>query len=105
MEVEELNALGMIWDKRGAQWECGYAAAERYFREHGNLEVPSGYTAADGMCLGTWISNQRGAYLGTKRGAAPLTAEQVRKLDAIGMVWEVHRSRKKENRGECAAPA
>ncbi len=55
--------------------------------EHGNLEVPAKYCARDGKKLGVWIQNQKQAYAG-KKGAAGLTAEQVKKLMELGLEFK-----------------
>ncbi len=86
-QKEQAEALGMIWDKRGYRWEVNYRNAEAYWREHGNLEAPKSYRAADGSGLGVWLDNQRQTYAGTKKNAAPLSERQIRRLEAIGMRW------------------
>ena len=63
-----------------------FAAAERYYREHGDLLVPRGYQTEDGLRLGVWISNQRSKRKRLVRGR--LTDDQVQRLSSIGMVWD-----------------
>ncbi len=84
--IQKLDELGMIWDVLDYYWERNYAAACRYYLEHRNLDVPSGYVAKDGIRLGAWICRLRALRAGTAKGTPP-TEEQVRRLDAIGMVW------------------
>jgi hypothetical protein len=82
-----LDALGMIWDKRGQQWDVSYRAAVTYYETHGDLRVPHNYRTDDGITLGVWIANQRSIYAGKKRGAAPLTRQREELLNNIGMIW------------------
>ncbi len=59
-QVERLNAIGMRW--QGAQevaWESNFAEAERYFKTHGDLDVPADYVTEDGCRLGRWLRRQR----------------------------------------------
>ncbi|MCD7761789.1 MAG: Helicase associated domain protein [Lachnospiraceae bacterium] len=84
--IQKLNDLGMIWDVLDYYWERNYAAACQYYLDHRNLNVPAGYVTEDGIRLGTWIYRIRALRAGTAKGTPP-TEEQVKRLDAIGMVW------------------
>lgn len=89
-QVGMLDGIGMVWESPDA-WEIGFAHAEDYFREMGNLAVPNAYLCEDGYRLGKWISNQRYAYGGVaKRG---LSQRQRERLEAIGMQWSVKQGR------------
>ena len=83
--VKLLEKIGMVWEKPDS-WEIRYALAEKYYEEHGDLNVPSGYKA-DGVWLGRWLYEQRQIYIG-KRPGKRLTGDQVDRLNSIGMVWE-----------------
>lgn len=63
-----------------------YEIAKKYYDEHGDLLVPTNYVDSEGHTLGRWIANTRACYKDPKRGT-PITAEQVEKLEKIGMVW------------------
>ena len=78
-----LGAIGMDW-KPLLTWDEMYGYATDYFYENGNLQILSNYVTPNGITLGTWICNQRERYKKKK-----LTAEQVSKLNAIGMIWSV----------------
>lgn len=80
----QLDALGMVWQKPDP-WEVRYAAAKAYFIEHGDLNMPAQYKA-NGMWIAKWLNEQRQIYCGNRPGKS-LTAEQVRRLEAIGMTW------------------
>lgn len=81
--IAALDKLGMVWDARQTQWERQYQAALAYYREHGHLRVGKGFVTRDGICLGTWIQMVRQCYKQKK-----LTAGQIKRLEAIGMVWD-----------------
>ncbi|MER6775302.1 Helicase associated domain protein [Streptomyces bacillaris] len=51
--VAELDALGMIWDKREAAWRSHLAAAADHHRTYGHLAVPATTP------LGAWLAEQR----------------------------------------------
>lgn len=84
--IARLEGIGMCWDPFSYQWEENYLEAARYYKEHGDLKVPKGYVSANGLKLHFWISRLRRL----KRGAVDggLTAEQIDRLERIGMVWE-----------------
>lgn len=65
------------------QWEAKYQEAKEVFLKTGSLKV-TGKSK-----LACWISHQRGRY---KQQRIALTADQIRKLEEIGMVWEPHKS-------------
>ncbi|MCD7883752.1 MAG: Helicase associated domain protein [Lachnospiraceae bacterium] len=85
--IQKLNDLGMTWDMLDYFWERNYTAAASYYREHRDLNVPAGYVTEEGIRLGTWVYRLRALRAGTAKGTPP-TEEQVRRLDAIGMVWK-----------------
>ena len=81
--IERLESIGIIWDMQDSRWEEYYRAAHLYFQEHGDLRIAPGYVAPDGICLGTWIQRLRQWYKQKK-----LTAEQIKQLEDIGMIWD-----------------
>ena len=86
-QIEKLDAVGMVWE-RPDPWENGFAHAERYYWEHGDLLVPAGYVCNDGFDLYKWISNQRNNHNNPSR-YHQLTSAQSARLEGIGMVWYV----------------
>lgn len=86
--IAKLDAIGMVWENRlDLAWERGFAAAVEYYAKNGNLNVTAQYTTADGYKLGMWIVNQRQTKANNK--SCTLTPERIRRLDEIGMVWDV----------------
>ncbi len=69
-----------------ASWECMFEEAQKYYAENGDLDVSKRYITEDGYTLGLWVNTQRRVYSGKANGI--LTAEQIRKLEAIGMCWD-----------------
>lgn len=84
-QQKQLDELGMVWVKPNS-WEVRYALAKRYYEEHGDLNIPPKYKT-DGIWLSKWVNEQRQIYIGN-RGKKKLTEEQIKRLEAIGMVWE-----------------
>ncbi len=91
--IDELNAIGMIWDVPDYLWEQNFAAAMRYHQKHGNLDVPATYVGEDGTRLGAWLCGMRRARADKNYR---ISDEQIAKLDSLGMVWESANSRKWE---------
>lgn len=86
-QIEQLNAIGMIWENRQElRWEKSYALAKAYYEQNGNLDVPANYVTNDGFQLGHWLANQRQLRSGLNRRKR-LSPERIAKLDALKMVW------------------
>ena len=85
--IEKLDRLGMVWEARDYRWEMNFQACEAYCRKFGNLNIPADYVSEDGLKIGSWLRRQRRIYCGTGAGA-PLTQEQIRQLESIGMSWQ-----------------
>ena len=88
--IDEVRDCRVLFEKLNdtltSSWELMYKHVKEYYQEIGDLEVPARYLTTDGYSLGKWIFNQRGIRKGTIEGT--LTEEQIKKLDAIGMVWD-----------------
>lgn len=83
-QMQRLKAIGFFDSaSRNKSWEENYLAAKRYYEAVGNVEIPHDYVSGDGVWLGRWVDEQRRSM---RRGA--LTAEQIKRLDAIGMRWD-----------------
>ncbi len=75
-----LDELGMIWEnKNNAVWDRAYAAACRYRKKFGNLNIPAAYVTEDGCHLGRWIRKQKESY------HSSMGEDRRKKLEAIGM--------------------
>ena len=82
-QAAKLEKLGIRWNHRlEAAWEKGFASAQKYRTEHGDLLVPVRYRDKDDFALGEWIVYNRQRYLGGN-----LTQNRIERLEAIGMVW------------------
>lgn len=88
-KIRCLDALGIVWEPYRKQWETMFAAAEAYHQRNGDLDVPVAYRTEDGLNLGKWIRRQRDAYLKSRQGGKPYPGEQARRLERIGMVWDL----------------
>ena len=87
-ETRKLRKAGMIWDISRYRWEGYYKAAEEYKKQYGNLEIPCRYVAEDGKKLGVWLNNQKNSYLGKGNKTCCLDAEQIQRLEMLGICWE-----------------
>ncbi|BAJ25862.1 MULTISPECIES: DEAD/DEAH box helicase [Kitasatospora] len=75
----DLDALGMIWNKHEDAWERGYAHARAFAVRTGHLAVPADEQVED-YNLGTWVRRQR---------KADLTADQEARLTALDPLWRM----------------
>ena len=82
-QAAKLEKLGIRWNHRlEAAWEKGFASAQKYRTEHGDLLVPVRYRDKNDFALGEWIVYNRQRYLGGN-----LTQNRIERLEAIGRVW------------------
>ena len=82
-QAAKLEKLGIRWNHRlEAAWEKGFASAQKYRTEHGDLLVPVRYRDKKDFALGEWVVYNRQRYLGGN-----LTQNRIERLEAIGMVW------------------
>ncbi len=103
-QVQKLKKIEMIFDIHLDHWEFMYNLAKAYFEHHGNLKVPQAFKTLNGYeynengyNLRVWIGAQRGSYKNRniskekrKNRLKPLSDEQVQKLKAIGMIFNVY---------------
>lgn len=80
-QIDELEALGMIWNFSKTTWYNFYQYVKAFYLKNGNLSIPSGYVV-DGYNLGNWINNQRQLY---KKGK--LTKEKEILLEELKIKW------------------
>jgi superfamily II DNA or RNA helicase len=85
--MKALDEIGMVWDVHEYLWEQNFKAATKYYRENGNLEVPSAYIDEDGVRLGAWLFSIK-----TAKKQGELSKEQEERLQEIGMVWKEKQS-------------
>lgn len=86
--IAALDRLGMVWDVDEFQWERKFQAAQQYFQEYGDLEVPTRYETPEGLRLGVWVQSVRRDYR-----TGRLEESKVRRLETIGMVWDIEQTR------------
>lgn len=88
--IDEVREYKELFDQLEAtltaSWDMMYAEAAAFYRANGHLDIPRRYRTEANLPLGNWIMTQRTVRRGTKSGI--LTEEQIKKLDAIGMIWE-----------------
>lgn len=97
-QIRELDALGMVWNSIDAKWERCYAEAALYCEKHGSLNLAPKYVSPSGIRLGAWVENQRAYYL-----KGELSDDKIRRLEAIGMLWEGRNDRQWLKSYEAAA--
>ena len=92
--LESLNPAWQEWldshpiteqNRDYMSFEYGYPYAVAYHRANGHLRVPRDYVTEDGYSLGKWTKAMRAAKVGTHK--KPLTAKQIKQLEALGMFW------------------
>lgn len=97
-EIAYLDRYGMVWNPLVDAWNQGLAAARRYRSEHGHLHVPTGYTDDSGFALADWLRDQR-----DRRSGRRATAEEIRALDELDMIWNVNEFERQQRLAACHA--
>lgn len=91
--VDEVRNCVELFEKLNdtlvASWDYMFEEAKKYYKKHGNLEVPTKYKTEQGYSLGHWLATQRKVRSGEQFGI--LGEDRIKKLDSIGMVWESHK--------------
>ena len=84
--IARLNAIGMQWDKPDP-WQHRYKLAQKYKKDHGNLEIPAKYKTADGIWLSRWVYDQKRLL---RDNSPKLSADQKQLLEELfdGAVME-----------------
>ena len=80
-QVRRLDTIGFDWDPFASQKEEMFVALSVFKKKHRHCNVPSVYS--ENLSLGTWVHAQRRA-----RKMNKLTPVQVRRLEALGFVWD-----------------
>ena len=75
---QRLDEIGFYWDPMDLQWEATFSELLAYKAEHGDTNVPRGWTT-----LGRWIVTQR-----TNRKKGLLSEDDIRRFDEIGFDWD-----------------
>ena len=87
--IRRLDMIGMQWDYvLEDRWEKGFAEASQYFSQFKTLNVSTAAKTESGFPLGQWLYTQKLAYIGYK-GRKRLAPEKARRLEGIGIVWDV----------------
>ena len=77
-KIQRLNEIGFYWDPMDSQWEATFTELLAYKAEHGDTNVPRGWTT-----LGRWIVTQR-----QNRKKGFLSEDEIRRFDEIGFDWD-----------------
>ena len=95
-EIDELDAIGMVWNLAQATWDEGLAAATVFHTRHGHLTVPVDYRGTDlrgePYDLARFLHKQRSYH---RKGT--LAPERVDALEALGIDWNPSQTRWEAN--------
>ena len=87
---QKLDALGMVWQQEDP-WNAKFRLVEQYYKVHGHTKMPADYVV-EGVWLRRWLSEQKARLNGKPTGSAktvkPLTPEQVKLLESVGIQSE-----------------
>jgi superfamily II DNA or RNA helicase len=78
--IRRLNSIGFVWDPLSDKWEKSFAELKEFREREGHCRVTPHLTF-NGLRLGAWVG-----YL--RRRKDKLTAEQIKRLNALGFTWD-----------------
>ena len=85
-EVQEcVELFNKLEETLTASWDIMFLEAKRYYEENGTLIMPNTYINENGYRLGQWIATQRANY----KKKQFLSDARIRRLEAIGMCWDI----------------
>ena len=84
-QIEQLEAIGMVWDVKEYKWNQMYQQVKQYYDENGNLIL----NPSQNKQLCSWLRIQRDLYI-KEEG---LSEEQKRLLDEIEISKEIKKQR------------
>ena len=88
--VQQLDAIGFVWNPQETKWRQNYDALLLYVQEHGTALVPRTTTHNKTRALGRWVDTQRQQYQKLQRGQkSSMTQEKIALLESIGFVWSL----------------
>jgi superfamily II DNA or RNA helicase len=82
-QIRRLNVLNFSWDPGAEEWELRFTTLKEFREREGHCDVPRG-VVLNGVKLGQWVHHQRNFF----REKKWLSAERIKKLDAIGFSWD-----------------
>ncbi len=88
--IGELDRLGFIWDAHDSRIERFLDVLRAFIAVHGHPNVPLGHVV-DGVAIGNWCHWQR-----KQRRLGKVPESRIRRLDALGFVWEPAKARRIE---------
>ena len=80
-QIYRLGAIDFSWNPYTENWEACFKALQEFQRKEGHCLVSSKLKLG-GINLGMWVNSQR-------QRKDKLTADQVKRLNAIGFIWSV----------------
>ncbi len=75
-QINKLESIGIIWNKRENNWEEKYNILKKYYEEYGNINLVLDTS------INRWLAHQKESY---KLGK--LSPERIAKLNSLGIIW------------------
>jgi hypothetical protein len=90
--LNRLEDLGVDWQTFDSRWNQRFEELAAFAKRHGHCNIPQSGGLND--YLGKWLSQQR---IAKRRGKLP--RERVKKLNSLGVVWNISRAKTKRGIG------
>lgn len=84
-QIKKLEKIGMVWNADELYWNRAFECAKNFYEQNGHLRIEEDYIVDD-FALGLWIQSQRRL---KKTSTTEMTLLKIKKLDSIGMIWDV----------------
>jgi len=93
--IQRLEALSFDWEPFSTDWEQMYGRLVAYKKSHGDCNVPQKWK--QDRRLAKWVNRQRRTY------KAQLSPERIKRLEALGFIWNARDAQWEESYGRLAA--
>ena len=81
-QIQQLEALGMFWNKNDELWENNYDIMRQYVEEHDDMNMPQNYKKPLGTRIWLWMYRNLSLL---QEGRLP--EDKLKKLEALGTAW------------------
>lgn len=86
--LRQTGVLKVIESRNAHSFDYKFRRAKEYYEKFGNLRVPPNYVDEKSFALGKWVENLRNIYC--QNGKGLLDEKRIKKLESIGMEWQIN---------------
>ena len=78
--IKKMNSIGFLWSPLDSIWDSNLDNLKKYFKEHGDTNVPKNYVSKSGFKLGNWVDKIRGK-------KSTYSKDRIKSLNELNFIW------------------